>query len=348
MRHEISYRPTFAQLKVALDRGEAIRAESGAMLGHTAGIDVETGTGGGLLGSLKRTVLGGESFFVNTFAAREPGSVTFAPRLPGDVVERELGQESVFVQSSSFLAGTPGVELDTKFGGFRSFFAGEGLFLLRLTGPGTAFLSSFGAIDRIPLAAGDRYTVDTGHVVAFDASVDYSVRQVGGLKSTLLSGEGLVVEFEGPGAVWTQSRSPDAFLDWIASNVSSGGAVVPVGDVGSDSPAAESGGPAAGRGGRESGRPAGTGRGGANAVKSAGGPTKRRGSTFAVTRPGARGGRSGGSGRGGGGSRGDGGGRKGASPDGGGSPRRSNRSGGGNRDGGGGSKPSRRSGGKRP
>ena len=190
---------------------------------------------GGFVQSLKRSVFGGESFFLNRFIAREPGSVTFAPRLPGDVIERDLGTEPLFVQSSSFLAGTPGVEIDTKFGGFKTFFAGEGLFLLRLTGPGRAFLSSFGAIDEIRLGAGEEYVVDTGHVVAFESSIPYSVRRVGGLASTVLSGEGLVVEFEGPGTVWTQSRSPDAFLSWIAANAPSGtGAVVPV-DYSSDS-----------------------------------------------------------------------------------------------------------------
>ncbi len=310
MRHEISYRPTFAQLHVSLDRGEAVRAEAGAMLSHTAGIDIETGTSGGLLGSLKRSVLGGESFFLNTFAARDPGSVTFAPRLPGDVIERDLGYEPLFVQSSSFLAGTPSVDLDTKFGGFRTFFAGEGLFLLRLTGPGSAFLSSFGAIDEVPLAAGERVVVDTGHVVAFESSVDYSVRQVGGLKSTLLSGEGLVVEFEGPGTVWTQSRSPDAFLDWIVSNVPQGGAVVPVGGAGpGSSPAGAGGGDGGGAGGGGGGAPpaqgadqnpgpraGGRGRRG-NAPRSSRGPTKRRGSTFDVTRGGGRGGSGGRRGR---------------------------------------------------
>ena len=312
MRHEISYRPTFAQLHVSLDRGEAVRAESGAMLGHTPGIDIETGASGGFLGSLKRSVFGGESFFLNTFAAREPGSVTFAPRLPGDVVERDLGYEPLFVQSSSFLAGTPAVDLDTKFGGFRTFFAGEGLFLLRLTGPGSAFLSSFGAIDEVPLAAGERVVVDTGHVVAFDASVDYTVRRVGGLKSTLLSGEGLVVEFEGPGTVWTQSRSPDAFLDWIAANVSQGGAVVPAGDVGPGSSPAGGGSEPAAQGGQQNpgSGPGSAARGGrTNAGTSTRAPTKRRGSTFQDTRGAGsgRGGSRGADGRGTGGRRSGGG-----------------------------------------
>jgi hypothetical protein len=127
------------------------------------------------------------------------------------------------------------VDLDTTFDGFKIFFAGEGLFLLRLIGPGRAFLSSFGAIDEFRLGSGEQYVVDTGRVVAFESSIPYSVRRVGSLTSTVLSGEGLVVEYEGQGTVRTQSRSPDVFLSWIAVNAPSGtGAVAPV-DYSSDS-----------------------------------------------------------------------------------------------------------------
>ena len=302
MRHEIKYRPTFAQLEVLLERGEAVQAEAGAMLGHSPGIDIETGTGGGFVQSLKRSVLGGESFFLNRFVAREPGSVTFAPRLPGDVVQRDLGTDPLFVQSSSFLAGTPGVELDTKFGGFKTFFAGEGLFLLRLTGPGSAFLSSFGAIDEIRLHSGEQYVVDTGHVVAFESSMPYSVRRVGGLASTLLSGEGLVVEFEGPGTVWTQSRSPDAFLSWIASNVSSGsGAVVPVDYDSGPSPTESPGSATPDRKGAE--RPRKSGRVNEGSSNARGKATGRRGGSSRPPRGGNRGSARGSGGRRGGKSR---------------------------------------------
>jgi uncharacterized protein (TIGR00266 family) len=185
------------------------------MVSHTTGIDIQTSANGGLFKSLKRSVLGEESFFVNTFTASEPGSVTLAPALPGDVAHYDLSAETLYVQSSSYLAADDDIEVDTEFGGGRTFFGGEGLFLLTLTGTGPAFLSSYGAIDTVELDAGERYVVDTGHIVAFEETVDFSVRQVAGLKSTLFSGEGLVCEFEGPGTVWTQSRSPDAFLSWL-------------------------------------------------------------------------------------------------------------------------------------
>jgi len=215
MEHEIRYRPSFALLDLSLDRGESVRAEAGAMVTHSSGIEVETRAEGGLLKSLSRSILGGESFFMNTYTATERGSVTLAPALPGDVRHHELESETLYVQSSSYLAADPAIDVDTEFGGGRAFFGGEGLFLLSLSGSGPAFLSSYGAIDEVTLSAGDRHVVDTGHIVAFEDSLEFSVRRVGGLKSTLFSGEGLVCEFSGEGTVWTQSRSPDAFLAWL-------------------------------------------------------------------------------------------------------------------------------------
>lgn len=215
MDHDIRYRPSFALLVLDLAAGEAVRAEAGAMVSHSEGVSVETGASGGLLGSIKRTVLGGESFFQNTFTADRQGQVTLAPPLPGDVVRHELAGERLLVQSGSFLATDADVEMDTAFGGAKTFFGNEGLFLLELSGTGAAFLSSYGAIHEVDLADGERYTVDTGHVVAFEETADFSVDRVGGLKSTLFSGEGLVCRFSGPGRVWLQSRSQDAFLAWL-------------------------------------------------------------------------------------------------------------------------------------
>ncbi|MGM0592031.1 MAG: TIGR00266 family protein [Halobacteriota archaeon] len=215
MDHAIDYRPSYALLTVSLDAGESIRSEAGAMVSYSDGIDIETRASGGILDSLKRNVLGGESFFQNTFVAREAGEVTLAPPLSGDVVHHELADETLLVQSGSYIASHPDIEVDTKFGGSRTFFGGEGLFLLELDGTGPAFLSSYGAIHEKELEAGERYTVDTGHIVAFEGQTTFDVETVGGLKSTLLSGEGLVCTFTGPGTVWLQTRSPDAFLAWL-------------------------------------------------------------------------------------------------------------------------------------
>ena len=75
-------------------------------------------------------------------------------------------------------------------------------------------------VDReIELQAGQEYVVDTGHMVAFTDSVGYRVSKVGGLKSTLFSGEGLVCRLTGPGKILIQSRSTDAFLSWLIPQI---------------------------------------------------------------------------------------------------------------------------------
>jgi uncharacterized protein (TIGR00266 family) len=217
MQAEVLYRPSYSVARVTLAPGEAARAEGGAMIAMSPGVSIETAAQGGLMASLKRSVLGGETFFMNTFRApaNQPGEVLFAPTLPGDVVTQDLSGESLLVQSGAYLASAESVNVDTKFGGGRTFFASEGLILLRVSGQGLVILSSYGAIHELTLAAGQHYTVDTGHVVAFSADMSFNVRRIGGIKSTLFSGEGLVVDVGGPGRLLIQTRSQDAFLSWL-------------------------------------------------------------------------------------------------------------------------------------
>jgi uncharacterized protein (TIGR00266 family) len=215
MRHEILYQPSYSLLVLQLEAGEEVVAETGAMVSMSGGVEVQTNTRGGLFAGLKRAILGGESFFINTFRAPTPGEVTLAPPLSGDVAHLRVDGQAVFAQSSAFLAGATTVQIDTQWGGARSFFGGEGLFLLKLTGAGDVWVSSYGAIHQVALGPGERYVVDTGHIVAFDESTTYQVRRIGGLKTTVFGGEGLVADFTGPGRLWLQTRSPGAFLEWL-------------------------------------------------------------------------------------------------------------------------------------
>ena len=223
MQHEILHRPSYALARIVLSSGEQLQAEAGAMVSMSDTITMDTGVRGGLFSGLKRSVLGGESFFINTFTAEQTGEVTVAPSLPGDIEALDLNGQTLLVQSGSFLAATPDVEVDTKWGGGRAFFSSEGLFLLKCSGYGTIFVSSYGAIHQIDLTAGQRYTVDTGHMVAFDDTVQYDVGRSGGWKTTLLSGEGLVCKLTGPGRFYMQTRSEDAFLSWLVPQLPKSG-----------------------------------------------------------------------------------------------------------------------------
>jgi uncharacterized protein (TIGR00266 family) len=147
MEFDIRNRPSLAAVDVSLGQGESIMAEAGAMVAYDEGLDIETNRGGGgLLKNLKRSVLGEESFFRNTFTADSPGSVLLAPPLPGDVVQHDL-DGTIFVQSGSYLAAATDIDVDTTFGGGKSFFGGEGLFLLELTGTGPVLMSSYGKLE---------------------------------------------------------------------------------------------------------------------------------------------------------------------------------------------------------
>lgn len=214
MQHEIKYKPAYTLLEINLEAGESIEAESGAMVYMSPGVEIKTKAKGGVLGALTRNFLGGESFFTNTFTANSSGVVGLAPPYQGDVSHHRLDGESLYVQSGSYIASTPELSLDTKWGGSKSFFSREGLFLLKMAGHGDAYISSFGAIHEVEMK-GERFTIDTGHMVAFTEGLDYKVKRVGGLKSTIFSGEGLVAEFEGTGTLYLQTRSMNSFLDWL-------------------------------------------------------------------------------------------------------------------------------------
>lgn len=216
MQIEILYRPAYSLARIELAGGEEIKVEAGSMVSMSDGVILETEATGGLLKSFSRAFLGGESFFQNTFKApNHGGEITVAPALPGDVLAVDLRQESLMVQSGSYMASEIGIELDTRWSGAKTFFASEGAIMLRTRGTGKIVLSAYGAIHEMALESGQSYTVDTGHLVAFTEGIDFKVRKVGGLKSTLFSGEGLVVDLTGPGRVLLQSRSTDQFLSWL-------------------------------------------------------------------------------------------------------------------------------------
>lgn len=215
MQIEIQNRPSYSLAIVQLSPNERIRAEAGAMVSMSAGVNIETQASGGFLKSLTRAVLGGESFFQNFFqAGPQGGEVTLAPDLPGDIALIELRGETMMVQAGSYLASESGIELSTKIS-MKAFLSAEGLSILEATGSGKLLVSSYGAIFERVLAAGEKYIVDTSHLVAFDATVQVAPRTAGGMKTTLFSGEGLVVELTGPGRLYIQTRSPQALINWI-------------------------------------------------------------------------------------------------------------------------------------
>jgi len=216
MQVELMYQNAYTLGRIRLAGGEKVRVEAASMVGMSSGITLETTATGGILKSLGRAFLGGESFFQNVYTApSQGGEVLVAPSLPGDLTTLDV-TAPMLVQSGAYVASDIGIEVNSKWGGSKSFFGtGGGLFMLRAQGQGQMVVSSYGAIHEITLEAGQSYTLDTGHLVALPESMPFKIRSIGGIKTFLFSGEGLVADLTGPGKFLMQTRSQDQFLSWL-------------------------------------------------------------------------------------------------------------------------------------
>ena len=227
MKYEILYPEAFPIVKIKLQRGEKIKAESDAMVAMSATVDVEGKLEGGILSGLARKFLSGESMFFQELAAnRGDGEVLLAHAQPGGILDLELdGSYGLRVQKNGFLAGSETIQVETKMQNLmQGIFGGEGLFILRVSGKGTVFVSSYGVIHPINLAAGEEIIIDSGHLVAWPDYMDYKVEKASnGWISTFTSGELAVCRFRGPGVVLIQTRNPDSFENWIRSMIPIGG-----------------------------------------------------------------------------------------------------------------------------
>ena len=215
--------PAYGVARLTLAANEPVRVESGAMMAMSTGVTLQAKAEGGIMKSLKRAALGGESFFVSTYTASASGGfVDVAARLPGDITTYDVvAGRSLFIQKGSWLANEAAVSIDAQWGGFKNMFGSEGGFIIRADGQGTVVFACYGALEVWNLQAGQTITVDTGHMVAYEDSVTMTIRKAsgGGLVQSFKSGEGLVFDFSGPGRVWTQTRNPNELIGWIQSFV---------------------------------------------------------------------------------------------------------------------------------
>lgn len=219
MKYEIMGADAFPMLKVSLDAGQTVKAESNAMVSMSEGMELKGRFEGGAMQAIARK-FAGESFFLQHITATtRPGWVMLAPFLPGTMEAVEVKGETLCVQKGSFLAAGEDFEISSKVQNIaKGFFSGEGFFITKARGVGPLFLSSYGGIERIDLAMGEKIIVDNGHLVAWDETLNYGITKgASGWFSAFTSGEILALEFTGPGRVWIQSRNLKDFSNWMIS-----------------------------------------------------------------------------------------------------------------------------------
>ncbi|MDR1872567.1 MAG: TIGR00266 family protein [Deltaproteobacteria bacterium] len=217
-KYEIIHGESFPLIRYNLEMGEKLKAESDAMVSMSANVDVTGGVEGGLLRGIARRLSGEKFFFQYLVAKRGPGEVLLAHTLPGGVVDVELdGTYSLIVQKDGFLAATEHIEINTTLQSLsRGLLSGEGFLILKVSGRGVVFLSSYGAIHAINLKENEQVIVDNGHLVAWPDYMKYTMEKASnGWISSLMSGECLVCRFTGPGTILIQTRNPKGFTGWL-------------------------------------------------------------------------------------------------------------------------------------
>lgn len=206
----------------SLQQGDRIISEAGAMMYMKGGIHIDAELKGGLLGGIKRA-LTRESLFLITFdATANAAELGLASPIPGHIKSIKLDNSTIICQRDAFLAASGEIEMDitfTKKLGF-GFFGGEGFILQKISGTGEVFISAGGNFVEMTLAEGETVDVDTGCIVAIDDSVDYEIKSIGNIKTSLFAGEGIfVAHLQGPGKVVIQTLPFSRMAEKIAHAV---------------------------------------------------------------------------------------------------------------------------------
>jgi uncharacterized protein (TIGR00266 family) len=244
-RGRISYRldgTTLPVVTIELEAGEVIYSESGGMSWMTGNVEMKTHSGGGLGKMLKRAV-SGESLFITDFYVNSGrGTVAFASEFPGKIIPFNLQPgESIIVQKDAFMCAEKSVDMDMHFRKRlgTGFFGGEGFIMQKISGPGLAFIEVDGEVIEYDLQPGQQLKVDTGHLAAMEATVDFDVTMVKGFRNILLGGEGLfLASVRGPGKVWLQTMPMSKlaqkiaqFMPQVGGKGASGGLNIDVGSL---------------------------------------------------------------------------------------------------------------------
>ena len=215
MIHEIRYKPAFAAIFVTLEPGESITAEAGAMVSMDADLTMTTEFSGGFFSALLRKFFGGESLFVNVFKnnSDRPLNLVLTQSVIGDIEAFDLTGKTICFQPGAYIAHTPGARMSVAWAGFASWFAGEGLFKLKLTGNGMVFFGAYGGLTKKHIQG--EFIVDNSHLVAYSLGIKMSIGLSGGLIGSLTSGEGFVNKLSGKGTIYLQSRSISGLVGFL-------------------------------------------------------------------------------------------------------------------------------------
>lgn len=201
---------TIPTLEIWLQQNEYVVTAHGELAWMTAGVELTQTTvasqKSGRAGRRKRAS-GASAASLTRYTG--PGTVTFAAKVPGQIVPVEITPGlSYLVHSGGWLCATSGVT--PSIGLRHAFRAGpfraDGLVLVKLEGEGRAWIEFGGEVTSYELPPGQTILANPGHVGMFESTVEFSVTRVRGGSDGAPGGDGLhLLALTGPGRVWLQS-----------------------------------------------------------------------------------------------------------------------------------------------
>lgn len=217
MKVEAKGQPSFTHLHIELGVNEGIMAEAGAMVSMSSGIDLRSRLNGGFFSAIIMKFLGKETLFKNLYfnTSTNNQSLVLSQTTPGQLIEENLNNNTIFIQSGAFLACTSGITMNVTWAGFSSWIAGEGLFRLRLSGTGKLWYGAFGGV--IEKEVQGEYLIDSGHLLSYPPEMKLSTKLSGGIFSSFFGGEGFVLRLQGHGKIRLQTRSLSGLSQWLNS-----------------------------------------------------------------------------------------------------------------------------------
>lgn len=215
MKTEIAGGKSFSHLVVDLEPQEGLRSEPGAMASMDTGIDMMASFNGGFFSAILVKFLGKESLFISTYKnlSDKTQRLVLTKDTPGEIVEEKLDNEILYIQPGAYVAGSAGIKYRLSWAGFSSMLAGEGLFRIRVQGPGTVWYGAYGAV--VEKEVRGEYIVDSGHLLSYPPNMKLKIKLSGGVFSSVFSGEGLVLKLVGSGKIKLQTRSLKGLAGWL-------------------------------------------------------------------------------------------------------------------------------------
>ena len=217
MNVKIDTEGAFGSALIILEPGEKFVSEAGAMYRASANMDIDVESrrkkDEGMWGAFKsgiKAMFAGESFFLSSYTPNDgqSGEVGLAPTHQGEVRSVKVGSDVWICSGGSYLGSSGGITLDTQYQGLtKGMCSKEGLVFVRASGEGDLLVNGFGRISSVDVSGG--ITIDNGHLIAFTEGLEYTISKAGsGWISSMMSGEGLVMNFRGQGKVLVQSHDP--------------------------------------------------------------------------------------------------------------------------------------------